>query len=180
MSKSTSTNSLKRNYSAPSVDADGFVEVVGPSGGGFNRSKSTNSFKRNDSRSSLKSAGKKPIAIGGSFAALNEPNLVEEAPKKKVTAPKPGKWADVEFLEPKECGKKAKNYLKEFFVGGDLDDAVLSIHELIGAGEDGSVERGTKVIESGTFMVMEMKAEDVEKFASVMTRCYNENIKTKW
>jgi hypothetical protein len=72
------------------------------------------------------------------------------------------------------CGTKAKNIFKEYIVGGDINDAILSIDELIGAGEQGSVERGAKVLESSIFMVMEMKAQDVEKILPVIIRCYTE------
>jgi len=38
--RSASSNGLRKQTAAPSVDADGFVEVVGTSSGGFNRSQS--------------------------------------------------------------------------------------------------------------------------------------------
>jgi translation initiation factor 4G len=168
MGRSVSNNSLRRPPAAPSVDADGFVQVVGTSSV-FNRSQSAGNFGRNDSRNNTKKTRSK--ASGGSFAALNEPTLEEEpSSKKKETSKAPKKV----FLEPEECGKKAKNIVKEFFVGGDIDDAVLSIHELIGAGEEGSVDRAAKVLEKTIYMVLEMKAEDVEKYLSVITRCYDE------
>jgi len=168
MGRSASNNSLRRPTAAPSVDADGFVQVVGTTSGSvFNRSQSAGNFGRNDSRNNSKKSRSK----ASGFAALNEPTLEEEPSSKKKETPKAPKKV---FLEPNECGKKAKNILKEFFVGGDIDDAVLSIHEIIGAGEEGSVDRGAKVLEKTIYMILEMKAEDVEKYLSVVTRCHDE------
>ena len=50
----------------------------------------------------------------------------------------------------------------------------MSLHELIGAGAEGSIARGTKVIEGGVMLVLEMKAEHVDKFLTVITRCISE------
>jgi hypothetical protein len=80
----------------------------------------------------------------------------------------------VSFPEPHECGEKFKAILKEFFVGGDTDDAVLSLHEIIGVGHEGSVYRGAKAIEQGTMMVMEMKDDDVQKMLTILNRCLDE------
>ena len=44
MNRSNSSHSFRQNK--PSIDKDGFVEVVGPAGGGFNRSQSLGNFKR--------------------------------------------------------------------------------------------------------------------------------------
>jgi muramoyltetrapeptide carboxypeptidase LdcA involved in peptidoglycan recycling len=33
------------------------------------------------------------------------------------------------LLSPNECATKAKNLLKEYFIGGDTDDAVWTVHE---------------------------------------------------
>lgn len=69
-----------------------------------------------------------------------------------------------------QCATKTKTLLKEYFVGGDTDDAVLSVDELVNVGLDGSVDRGAKVIESGTLLVMEMKELEVTKFITIMKR----------
>ncbi len=166
-----------KRQAKPTTDSDGFTEVVGSSGGGFNRSLSMGNFPRNNSRSNLsKQSPKRSTSLrssGGSFAALNEngpkANKIVEEPSSTKPAVK-----KVEYLEPSECSKKSKNYLKEFFVSGDADDAVLSIHELVGVGAEGSFDRGTKVVEGGTLMVLEMKPDDVDKFLLIMTRCYTE------
>ena len=172
----------------PSVDSDGFEQVVKPSGGGFGRSQSLGNFQ-----SSLSSRASKPEqgssrsrSVGGSFSAFTEtknsggrkssikreksegsslPNLDE---KKESNVPR------IVYKSPQECGDKAKDTLKEFFVGGDLDDAVLTFHELIGVGDEGSIDRGSKVIEGSVLMVLEMKAEDVEKMMKVISRCHEE------
>ena len=141
-------------------------------------------FKRTDSRSNLKKPDKSSRASsGGSFAAFNKvkstssPKRDFQKKQSKETLPDVDEKTSskVVYLSPDECGKKMKNYLKEYFVGGDTDDIVLSIHELIGVGSEGSIDRGTKVIESSVLMLLEMKAENVEKFLTVITRCITEN-----
>ena len=79
------------------------------------------------------------------------------------------------FLSPDECAKKTKNLFKEYFTGGDTADAVLTMHEMISAGKDGSIERGAKVVEAGTLMVMEMKEAEVTKLLTVMVRVIKES-----
>lgn len=81
----------------------------------------------------------------------------------------------INYPNPDECGKRAKNILKEFFTGGDAQDAVISIHELVGVGSDGSFERGSKVVESAVLLVLEMKQDEVDKFLSVYLQCAKEN-----
>lgn len=199
MSRSTSGNNIRRtsmsndvisiarSSSKPNIDADGFTEI-GP-GSGFSRSQSLGNFTRNDSRSNLRSSVQKPekanrsVSTGGSFSAFNEiapsdkkaSSKGKEKPRKgEAAGPTASSKPKVEYKSPEECGKSTKNYLKEYFVGGDTDDIVLSIDELIGAGNEGSVTRGAKVIESGVLMVMEMKVEHVDKLLLVMTRCISE------
>lgn len=77
-------------------------------------------------------------------------------------------------MTPKDYLNKAKMVLKEFFVGGDEDDAVLSFQEIIGA--DLSLERGSMAFEGGVSLVLEMRQEEVQKFINVMSRCYKEKI----
>lgn len=143
-------------------------------------------------------------SIGGSFAALNKQSSESRKGDKKDRAgakpsreenesdadqmpsesqqtaapsslageakPKP----QVEYLDANECGKKAQSIFKEYFVGGDTDDAVLSIDELIGAGAEGSAERGIKVLEDSCLLVMEMKQMEVDKLLVVALRCFQE------
>lgn len=176
INRSMSSNSLRRQ-AKPSIDKDGFVEVVGSTGGAFSRSQSLGNFQRSGSRNNLrKSKTKSPKMVSsGSFAALGQSDRKQESNSQKNNATKDvEKKSIINYLSPKECGEKAKNYLKEYFVGGDADDAVLSIHELIGAGDEGSIDRGAKVLESTILMILEMKAEDVEKFLGIICRCYRE------
>jgi len=184
---------IGRSNSRPQMDKDGFTEVAKPASG-FGRSQSFNSFSRSSSQRQTSKpqdgTNRKSSASGGSFAAFNEKSAtaprrsmkkagsvssvsersssLPDVDEKKVAEPK------VNYLIPKECGVKAKNYLKEYFVGGDAYDAVLSIHELIGVGSEGSVERGAKVIEQSVLMVMEMKSCDVDKMLTVLVRCFKE------
>ena len=201
MKRSTSSSSIRRQQSSgdvrnigrsnsrPQIDKDGFMEVSKPSG--FGRSQSFNTFSNSKRQNAKPQEGFKrsASATGGSFAAFNEKSTpsprkppsrkssgtLEKSPSLPDVDEKKATESKIEYLSPKECGDKAKNYLKEFFVGGDLDDAVLSIHELIGTGADGSVDRGAKVIEQSVLMVMEMKSEDVTKMLTVITRCFKEN-----
>lgn len=174
----SSSSSLK-----PSIDKDGFVQVGQPS---FGRSVSMGNMHRSSSRGSVTQSPRivkgimKKVPSGSSFAPLLESpgpgqksatDKVEKAPEKKEAAPAPAK---VEYKSPDECGDKAKNILKEYFVGGDTDDAILSFHELIQAGQEGSVDRAAKMVESSVLLVMEMKKGDVEKTLTVFSRLIND------
>merc|ERR1712176_1463421 len=67
-----------------------------------------------------------------------------------------------------QCHSKMKSILKEYFVGGDTADAVLSVDEIIQVGNKGSIERGAKVFETGILMVMEMKEVNVKQMLNVL------------
>lgn len=178
----------------PQVDHDGFVSVA-PSKS-FNRSTSMTAMPRSQPEKPNSGSGRRPSE--SKFALLNQSDsrrssnkkgssnkLVEmdapSAEEKKAKEERVQKSkaqeekATVNYLKPDECGNKAKNILKEYFVGGDMNDAVLSIHELVGAGCEGSIARGTKVVESAVLLVMERKVEDVTKFLDVYLRCAKEN-----
>ena len=181
---------LDKAQSKPQVDADGFVSVTAQKG--FNRSASMTSMHRSQSGGSQKysprgSTGLKTEGGGrrpsqSKFAVLNENDSRKSSKKgssnkldeKAAQAPVEEKKPKINYLAPDECGEKAKNILKEYFVSHDADDAVLSIHELVGAGDEGSVERGTKVVESAVLLVLEMKAEHVDKFLGIYLRCATE------
>lgn len=178
----------------PVLDADGFTSVA--PGKMVGRSSSMKSLQRsksdggwNKGSGSNKGQGGNRRPSGGKFAALNEAGAWKQKPEKEKKVRKdPKEEAPVEaapveakdttpkkeYLSADECGKKTKNVLKEFFVGGDIEEAVLSIHELIGAGDEGSIERGAKAVESAILMVLEMKQVEVEKFSSVFMRCATE------
>lgn len=187
MRRQSSANDVRKMK--PTVDSDGFEQVgMKPSGGGFGRSQSLGNFHQSSlgSRSKPEQSASRSRSTGGSFSAFTEPKnsggrkssmkreksegsaLPDLDEKKESNVPR------VVYKSPEECGNKAKDTLKEFFVGGDLDDAVLTFHELIGAGNEGSVDRGSKVIEGSVLMVLEMKAEDVEKMMKVVSKCHEE------
>jgi len=188
--------SVKKGGMGRSMSMNDFKKSGLPDGSNFRRGSS--SFGRDSSGGSKKNL-QRSTSSGGAFAAFNEPaeyssgnrrksdkrdssnsmtrnssfSVPEDAP---ATAPVPAPAPTKTYLSPDECGEKAKNILKEYFVGGDTDDAVLSFDELIGAGkDDGSVARGAKVVENGCLLVLEMKAEDVEKFLTIAVRCIKES-----
>ena len=163
MRRSNSSNSLRRSSSSGSlhksgkkynrqkqepiqVDADGFTVVPKKKVNTF-RSK----FDASDSNESKKTDA--PETSVGTFTALGE---IDEKPELSIPDKVPTE---------KEIEKSMENILKEFFVGGDEDDAILSIKELIGEG-DGAVERTTAVLSGGCLSIMEMKQAEVDKFVS--------------
>lgn len=111
----------------------------------------------------MAAAGKKPGEMRRSVSVPVGVSDKQESPPAK------------EFPSAEECSDKTQKILKEYFVGGDTDDAVLSIDEMVGFGHDGSIDRGAKVVEGGTLLVLEMKEEDVAKFLTVLLRCMKEN-----
>ena len=188
---SSSQNLQKLERSKSAADADGFVTVSSGKGGGnnnINRSMSHNTLRRSTSESGWsrrESSSNSKISrssSGSSCSALTEESkksskgsksksVGEKAPAAAAPTPAPKK----EFKDPQACGKSAVNVFKEFFVGGDTDDAVLSISELIGSeSDDGSLERGIAVMESTCGHVLEGKAEQVDKYLTVVTRCLTE------
>jgi MIF4G domain len=167
---------------AAAIDNDGFTQVVsmGPGGKGGGGPKQRSSLRRAKSdcvpqTSSLQRAAMGITSKNGSAPPLppptpfrptsndNSPSILDVATSGSSTVP--------EYLEPSECGAKMKNILKEYFVGGDTADAVFSIEELVGAGHEGSIDRGAAVIQDGILLVMESKEEDVAKFLKVMDAC---------
>lgn len=109
------------------------------------------------------------VSSSNAFASSSEPrNLTTDKSEPKVVD------QQKQIMTPKDYLKKAKTVLKEFFVGGDDDDAVLSFQEIIGA--DLSIERGSMAFEGGVLLVLEMRQEEVQKFIDIMSRCYKEKI----
>jgi len=97
-----------------------------------------------------------------------------EPSPKSTKPPEPPADLKIDKATRKEYKKKTRNVLKEYFVGGDVDEVVLSLVEIIGVGTDAH-ERATIVVEGGTLFVMEMKRADVEKFLFVLQKCLEEN-----
>mmetsp|Transcript_20394 Transcript_20394/g.31194 ORF Transcript_20394/g.31194 Transcript_20394/m.31194 type:complete len:805 (+) Transcript_20394:1042-3456(+) len=170
--KSGSSNSIRRRSSAPAVDEDGFTSIPRKSNS-FSRSVSEGSYSKNSKSS--KEGGMRRTGSRGSFVALD--NITETKTKPPSPPPKQVVVADKVPTE-KDIEKSTQNILKEFFIGGDTDDAVLSLTELIGEG-DGAVERATAVLSGGCLLVMEMKQEEVDKFISILLRCIKEAIFVK-
>ncbi|KAL7503106.1 hypothetical protein ACHAXN_000944 [Cyclotella atomus] len=142
------------------VDKDGFVSVGSSSSKSVHRSASMTALQRSQSDGGWQ---KHSTARGGSSAVVKRAeSKLENVSESKLHS------------SPEVCGEKAKCIVKEYFVGGDMDDAVLSIHELVGVGESGSVERGAKVIESAILVVLEMKQEEADKLLTVLLRCAKE------
>lgn len=142
---------------AEQVDNDGFVSVAVSKGRSVSytlpRSQS-DGFQKYATRGSIV---KSTTASTTSLAGISE----EDRPK-------------ISYPSPDECGNKAKTILKEFFINGETLDAVLSLQEIVGAGNAGSLERGVEVIKNSVLLVLEMRREDVDKFLEVCLRCVQE------
>jgi hypothetical protein len=181
-----SKNTLRRSSSlaeAPVVDDDGFVSISRASmkkvgsktnmGGGPPASPSSGGVKK-PAQSSLRRAVSQPAFSGDVPASPYDPKKIASkfgvsgAPSMPdVMENKPGP----SVASPDQCVKKIQSILKEYYVGGDTDDAVLSVDELVQVSvEEGAVERGAKVIEGATLLAMEGKPADVPKMLSVMVR----------
>lgn len=151
--RSTSSSNFRKQPLKPIVDEDGFTKVVGTG--------------------SSRSRGIQPSSIMSNVTSSNVFNASSESGT--VTGKSTSKLAEQkQNMTPKDYLNKAKTVLKEFFVGGDEDDAVLSFQEIIGA--DLSIERGSMAFEGGVSLVLEMREEEVQKFIKVMSRCYKEKI----
>lgn len=196
MGSSGNLKSMNRSNSKPMVDADGFVTVGGSGGGksaGMKRTNSSGSLRRNYSGSSGNwntsgegnSGGKmKRNTSQGSFSGYREDNASKQkknysksSSDLSVDKPTPSKppLKPKTYKSPADCKKSFKNLLKEYIVGGDTDDAVLSLYELIGdESEDGAMDRGVAAIESGCGFILEQKPDDVQKFILLISRCFSE------
>jgi hypothetical protein len=152
-----STGDVRVTDRKPVVDQDGFTQVA----------RASSSSSLTGSSLAMAAVGKKPA--GTLRRAVSLPATKQAAEKKEEAAP------TKTFPSADECSDKSQKILKEYFIGGDTDEAVLSIDEIVGFGHDGSIERGAKVIEGGALLVMEMKAEEVDKFVTVLLRCLKEN-----
>ena len=170
---STTSAGLRRSTSlasTPTVDDDGFTQI---SRGSMRK---VNSKLELVSESELfddddeSSSRPKSAALRRSQSQPAGFTVPSSAPVNKENPPKVK-----EMVSPDECSKKIKTIMKEYFIGGDTADSVLSVDELVQVGKEGSVDRGAKVVEGGVLLVMEMKEADVQKFLSVMGQCVQEN-----
>jgi hypothetical protein len=173
---------LDKAQAKPQVDEDGFMTVV--TSKGFHRSASMTGIQSNQSEGFPKYGTQVSSVFGkvdlgsrhpsqGKFNTLKESKIRKSGSIDELVGKTEEKLL-INFPTPDECGSKAKSILKEFFTGGDSQEAVISIHELVGVGSDGSVERGTKVVECAVLMVLEMKHDDVENFLTVYLQCAKE------
>lgn len=150
-SQSSGNNPNKPSAPLPVADNDGFMQVA------------TTKPKK---QPPLKRAQSDGAAIGTSSL---QRAMSGKAPEQATSS------APIsEYLEPAECGQKMNSILKEYFVGGDTGDAILTIEEVVGKGHEGHVERGAAMIEAGILLVLEMKESDVRKFLVVMSKCLKE------
>lgn len=156
MKRSQSGSAIKHT-SPPVVDTDGFVQVP------TTKPKKQPPLRRVQSEGvSVGTSSLQRAAAGGPSKSLEQSMAAVSV---SVQAP------ISEYLEPKECGQKMKSILKEYFVGGDTDEAILSIQDLVGMGHEGHVERGAAAIEAGILLVIEMKEVEVRKFLVVISKC---------
>jgi hypothetical protein len=171
------TGGLRRSTSdirssRPMVDQDGFVQIV-PSRSSGNLVRATSDL----------------VAAAGPSQQQNHPKPVRRAQSFSVAPRSTTSLGIIRAQQPtvptepaaktgmslEEVEKKAKTMLKEYFVSGDLSEAVLTIDEIVGVGkDDGSVKRGTKVVETCVFLVLEGKPDDVDKMLVVLKAAHEQ------
>lgn len=162
-----SSSNLRRSQSVssvPATDNDGFVPI--------NRS----SIRKVSSKVEIMAPEKGGGAPPPSMPSKSEMRRSQSQPAdmKKFAPGSPAKSKNTPVLSPDECGEKAKNMFKEYFVGGDTGDAILTLSEVVQVGTAGDVDRGAKFVESSVFLVMEMKKEDAAKCAMILCRAFTE------
>uniref|UniRef100_A0A7S1GLC7 MI domain-containing protein n=1 Tax=Cyclophora tenuis TaxID=216820 RepID=A0A7S1GLC7_CYCTE len=138
-------------------DEEGFVKVM--------RSSSSSMLSR-----SVSESGPPLPPKSNTLRRSTSYSVPQQSDKQEKSQQKPAR----KVLSLDECEKKTKNCLKEYFVGGDSDDAVLTLEEIVAVGTAGSIERGSKVVEAGILLVLEMKEEHVQKFLALLTRAVEE------
>jgi len=196
VSISNSKSNLKRSSSlaaaslAPSKDDDGFMEVsrlsmknVGSNQNKYSSMKTATSIPSKPKEQKLRRAQSTPHEMSTSYTIGDlslTPQNRKNIPTNTTTAPLlPSTIAPDQYQgnahSVEKCELKMKSILKEYFVGGDTADAVLSIHELIQVGSEGSIERGAKVFEASILMVMEMKETEVKKLLTVLESCVQDS-----
>ena len=193
LSISTSQSNLKRSTSlaaaAPSMDNDGFMEIsratmkkVGSKQNIPSGIETVPTLLAKPKGQKMQRAQSTPASMFTNFT-IGTPsstpiklknlsnNNIRTAPSLPLTFPPEG----TNMLSIAECESKMKSILKEYFVGCDTADAVLSVHEMIQVGSEGSIERGAKAFETGVLMVMEMKEVNVKQLLTVLESCVKES-----
>jgi len=161
---------------------------------------STHGSKQNNRRQNQRRSGGVPVTDDDGFVQINRASIRKVTSKVEILAPEkdsgappmpkktasqpantkqsapnsPTKTKKAPVLSPGECGDKAKNMLKEYFIGGDADDALLTLDEIVQVGTAGDIDRGAKVVESSVFLIMEMKKEEATKCAIILCRAFKE------
>lgn len=166
--RSNSSQNLRRVSSlssTPTVDDDGFVEIT------------RGSMKKVNSKLDMMSLNEEQPKVPPPSTIMrrsqSQPASMSSY-SQSSSASSSSKMASKNILSPDKCSDKMKSTLKEYFVGGDTDDAILTVHEMVQTGSEGSIERGAKVVEGGVLLVLEMKKEHVEKCTTVLCRAFKE------
>jgi len=195
MSISTSQSNLRRSTSlaaaaSSAVDDDGFMEIsratmkkVGskqniPAG----MVDTVPGIPSKPKGQKMRRAQSTPAAMSSSFTIgtpsstpIKQKNVSTNNMATAPSLPAAYPSAVKNVVSVDDCQSKMKSILKEYFVGGDTADAVLSVHEMIQVGVEGSVERGAKAFETGVLMVMEMKEGNVKQFLTVLESCIKDS-----
>jgi hypothetical protein len=192
---STSQSNLRRSSSlaaaaAPSMDNDGFMEIsranIKKVGSKQNIPSSivatVSSLPSKPKGQKMRRAQSTPAAMSTSFTIgtpsstpIKQKNMSNNNMTTAPSLPAAFPLERGNLLSIEQCRSKMKGILKEYFVGGDTADAVLSVHEMIQVGSKGSIERGAKAFESGVLMVMEMKEVNVNQLLTIFESCVKDS-----
>jgi len=193
LSISTSQSNLRRVSSlagtAPSMDDDGFMEISRATmkkvGSKQNMSSAGNDNLSAIPKGKLRRAQSTPAGLSGTGFSIGTPFSTPIKQRSTITSNSnmttaPSLPATVSPERPKvllvdQCQSKMKSILKEYFVGGDTADAVLSVQEMVQVGVEGSIQRGAKAFEAAVLMVMEMKETNAKQLLTVIESCVKDS-----
>jgi hypothetical protein len=196
-SRRASQPNLRRSTSQPAeVDEDGFVSVPRVS---FNSNKKSSGgakpaggpaiLVKPPAQGSLRRAVSQPAMPHGGAGVDRNTNLDVDSTTTSTTGMSSLTLSTMKeaggsaVVDSAACVKKIQSILKEYYVSGDTDDAVLSVDELVQASTSSSsagdvssaaVERGARVIEGATLLAMEGIPAEVPLMLQVMVRCVSE------
>lgn len=166
------------------ADEDGFIQAGKPKRTSFRRSASDGVAKplQQTARSSLQAAvednvNKRQISSGSKPFQSDRAEAVRIV--SPTTAPSqegPNVTKIVEHLDPKECAHRGKSLFKEFRIGGDISDALLTFEEIVCLDTEGHEERSSAMLEAIILMVLEMKQEDVDKMIYLVEQCMQKQV----
>lgn len=182
---------LRRSTSQPQVDNDGFTSIQKVA---FRKTTSKSSLGPPMSPP----APNKPPAMSSLRRAISQPAMPQGANSDPPPSPMDAQKIASSFgvlsmddddddgpglpsmdeedssqptVDPETCSKKMQSILKEYYVGGDTEDAILSVQELVQVGTKDATARGAKVLEGATLLAMEGKPTDLYKMLSVLKSC---------